>query len=113
MKYYAVSFGEWIELRQAVKPPKEVVTEVSRGTIKEKVMTGKIYVDQLGYPKYCMKTITRPVTLKVTAHEGGRVICAIRDNRFFGLTRLDIERGQMRELTDAQANKILTFKGVQ
>src|ERR1035437_1716082 len=113
MKYYAVSFGEWIELRQAMKPPKEMVTEISRGTIKEKVSTGEIYINKLGYHQYRMKTIERPITLKVTAHEGGRVICAIRDNRFFSLTRRDIERGQMIALTDIQAQKILDFKGVQ
>jgi len=113
MKYYAVSFGEWIELRQAVKPPKEMITEVKRGTVKEKVSTGEIYINKLGYHQYRMKTIESPIVLKVVAHEGGRVICAIRDNRFFGLTRLDIERGQMRELTNEQADKILTFKGVQ
>ena len=113
MKYYAVSFGEWIELRQAVKPPKEMITEVNRGTVKEKVMTGEIYVNQAGYHQHRMKTVTRPIILKMIAHEGGRVICAIRDNRFFSLTRRDIERGQMIELTDAQADKILAFKGVQ
>ena len=113
MKYYAVSFGEWIELRQAMKPPKEMVTEVSRGTVKEKVATGEIYINQNGFHQYRMKTVTRPVTLKVIAHEGGRVICAIRDNRFFSLTRRDIERGQMIALTDIQAQKILDFKGAQ
>lgn len=112
MKYYAISFGEWIELRQVVKPPKEVVTEVNRGTITEKVSTGEIYINKAGYHQYRMKTVTRPVTLKVITHEGGRVICAIRDNRFFSLTRLDIERGQMIALTNIQADKILAFKGV-
>ena len=112
MKYYAISFGEWIELRQAVKPPKEVVTEVNRGTITEKVITGELYLTKAGYHTYRMKNVTVPVVLKVTAHEGGRVICTIRDNRFFSLTRLDIERGQMIALTDIQADKILAFKGV-
>lgn len=94
MRYFAVSFKDWVEIRQSRTPPKEQVSEVKR-TLKHSTKPARwsdLY-DGVWEAKPSIYTI------KTIAHIGGKVLTVIPSKEFKKLTLLAAPKhGNMLEL---------------
>ncbi len=116
MGFYAVGFGDWVEIREALKSPKAHTTEVDRGFMKERVPNGpgEYYYDTLGRYRYKEPTFTEkmtPVKIQITGFEGGRVRRVINFSKLYKLIKLHVHKDQMVKLTVPQAKVVLEWKG--
>lgn len=109
-KYYAIGLTkEWVQLRIADKPPNAHKSEVVKA-IKERVEDFDYYHSYYRPPKF--KTLSRDFKLSVTYHVGGKVLCTVKAGKFRQLTYLRLKVGEMRELTDVKAKRVLEHKGL-
>ncbi len=112
MKYFAIGFGEWVEIREGTKSPKVSTSEVNRGIQKIKMPTGEQWVDAYGNMRMKVRTVEVPITIKMVTYIGGKVLCALSANRFYGFARTIPNKDGMIEIDQSVVKKILDWKGM-
>lgn len=79
--YYAVRFGNVVEIRAALKPPKAIVSKLTKTVMVEE----SVYVPAKNgewYGKFVLKQVPKKVILSQTFYDGGRVLGVVKLNHF-------------------------------
>lgn len=98
-RYFAVSYGNWIEIREAVNPPKEVVSE---GVVKTRLVGYHDYWNNRYHPGRLVST-----KIKQTVFKGGKVLKTVKKSLFLKKTGLSVGKNRMAELVPSVVNLVL------
>lgn len=80
MSLYAIRVGtRWVEVREARRKPKRVVSTVTRSIEVQKLIRTRT---QEGHLAYVPKTTQKPLIITQVVHEGGKVVKVISYARF-------------------------------
>lgn len=77
---YAIGMKGWVEIREAIKRPKAVISEVE--TEGKDYETRLVYDPSIGYHDYQSVEIKKPLTIRVVYFKGGRVLFRMHENTF-------------------------------
>jgi len=100
-RYFAVRVGNWVDIREALKPPKEITSET---IIKIKHR----YYDYWNNRYYIR---TEPKQLKQTIYKGGKTLATIKTRNFATKTQFTVGKGKMVELIPAVALDLIQERG--
>lgn len=96
MRYWAVGFKDWVELRGSLKPLKEQTSEVKRSSPEKR----KPYYWNTAFDGEWNPTPNSYV-IKITVHIGGRILTMVPSKEFKKITGLiPPPHGKMLELVD-------------
>lgn len=77
-KYYAVRFGDVVEIRAAINKPKEIVSRLVKETKVEK----RIVVGTWPNQRWQTKSVPHKLIIEQTYYEGGKVLGIVKYNYF-------------------------------
>jgi len=108
---YAVSYGDWIEIRKAKKPPTTsndaLVTERS---IQYSAPNPEWRPETPDLPYWIIKTRKVRSVHPNVAITGGRVVRSFKADAFYRLVGARLKKGTIMHLTSAQAAKVESDK---
>lgn len=110
MKFWAVGYGEWVEIQQGYNPPKAIKSEVQRGVVKRKIVTDQVYVDAAGYSHYRIKTVEVPTIIKSTVFVGCTPVCCVHYNRFYQLVSRMVPKDIVTPISEEEAKIVMDWK---
>ncbi len=104
MKYYAVAFKGWVEIRKAaVRPKRHVTTFVRKGEME--VRDGNRWIP--GTYHYALKKVPLTVKLKSVYHEGGSVVATLKTHMLMQTGKFkSLRTGTCLNLTNEQRQVI-------
>lgn len=109
-RYFAIGLKGWVQLRTALKPPREVITEAA---IMVPEVRSRWVIDEANpWGHYVNSDIKKRINLKTTSFEGGRTVATIRAEKFARQLGIKLKEGGMVELSAEQgkAARVLDFK---
>lgn len=110
MSLYAIRVGtRWVEVREAKRKPKRVVTTVTRPITVEKLVRTRT---QEGHLAYVPQSQQKPLTITQVVHEGGKVVKVVSYARFLQHSgvRLTPDQSALIPARDAFHAYFCTFK---
>lgn len=108
MKFYAIGFKSYVEIRQAEKAPQAHHSAVTRSCkVKIPVLT---YPDDSPWGVFIDRVVDKKLKITCVYHEGGEVIKSMKTDKFRRKTKLSLRNGEMIELPKDVAAQFLTGK---
>ena len=112
-RYWAIGFGEWVELREAVEKPELITSKVSRDTVKIiSVPQWKTrYENGISIGEYISgyKHIKIPKTTKFTVsiYEGGKICASFSHSKFRRVVCSSLRRNGIMEISATNAQILM------
>lgn len=105
MPIYAVGFKNWVELREADKAPKAIVSTASVKTEGGGGLGTPYFDREAGFVKY--RKVSKVMKIKSIIFEGGKVLTAIPSSRFSYTLGMTLAAGKTMLLTPEWAKTLL------
>ena len=112
-RYWAIGFGQWVELRENVEKPKLITSKVSRNTVKLiHIPQWKTrYENGISIGEYISgwKYIKTPVTTKFTVniYEGGKICVSFSHSKFRRVVCSSLRRNGIMEISATNARILM------
>jgi len=106
---YAIGITkDWVEIREAEKPPKLRTTEFNKLVHKDVLVRGRYEID-FYEPSHWTKV---PKMLKFTSsvYTGGKLVATVKSRRFAVLTKIRVHTGGMIKLTPEMTAAVMGDK---